>query len=215
MIGIYKITSPSNKIYIGSTINFKNRMNQYRWKNSKEQVRLHRSLSKYGFEDHIVEFIEECLEEELNTKERYWQEYYNVCGKNGLNCLYVETSEKKRILSDETKEKIRLATVGEKNPRYGIVMSEETKNKIREKAFGRKCLEKNKIIQSEMMMNNELSPLKRLVIDTITNEIYTSIRKAALMNNINYSTLKSMLNNKFKNKTNLILYIDEAGKYNI
>ena len=41
------------------------------------------------------------------------------------------------------------------------------------------------------------------VIDTETNIIYDSLRDAAAKNNLNYSCLSEMLNNKRNNKTNL------------
>ena len=47
---IYKITSPSNKIYIGQTSNFKNRMSCYKAAKNKTQVKLYNSLIKYNLE---------------------------------------------------------------------------------------------------------------------------------------------------------------------
>jgi hypothetical protein len=55
IIGIYKITSPSNKIYIGQSNNI-----LYRWKycykklNCKSQRHLYNSLMKYGFDNHVI-----------------------------------------------------------------------------------------------------------------------------------------------------------------
>ena len=50
MIGIYKITSPTNKIYIGQSTNIENRWNDYyKMIRCKRQTRLYNSLKKYGF----------------------------------------------------------------------------------------------------------------------------------------------------------------------
>jgi group I intron endonuclease len=58
--GIYKITSPSCKVYIGQSINIKKRWNHHKGNYNKEQPKLHRSFNKYGTENHIFEIIEEC-----------------------------------------------------------------------------------------------------------------------------------------------------------
>ena len=73
MIGIYKITSPSGKIYIGQTTNFIKRKNYYKNGAKPYQVRIYNSLEKYGYDAHTIEFIEECLVENLNERERHWQ----------------------------------------------------------------------------------------------------------------------------------------------
>ena len=85
--GIYKITSPSNRIYIGQSSDLKERFRRYKHLHrSKLLTKLYRSFLKYGIENHKFEIIEECLPELLNERERYWQDYYNVNSKNGLTC---------------------------------------------------------------------------------------------------------------------------------
>lgn len=87
IIGIYKITSPSNKNYIGQSKNC-----LYRWKyhylklHCKQQRHLYNSLLKYGSNNHTFEVIEECKLEELDDKEKYWINFYNSTDKDvGLN----------------------------------------------------------------------------------------------------------------------------------
>lgn len=46
MIGIYKITSPSNKIYIGQTTNYITRCKNYRLLRCENQTKLYPSLLK-------------------------------------------------------------------------------------------------------------------------------------------------------------------------
>lgn len=106
MIGIYKITSPSGRIYVGQSRDIKKRFNKYKGIHCKEQPILYNSLRKYGVENHVFEVIEECEFEYLNIRERYWQDYYNVLGKKGLNSMLTETDEKPRVVSKETKAKI-------------------------------------------------------------------------------------------------------------
>jgi group I intron endonuclease len=87
MIGIYKITSPSSKIYIGQSIDIERRFKNYKsLSQTKKQVMLHYSFKKYGINNHLFEIIEQCSIESLNIRERYWQDYYNVI-EDGLNCL--------------------------------------------------------------------------------------------------------------------------------
>ena len=201
---IYKITSPTNKIYIGSTNNFNRRIKEYKSLKHKQQTRLYNSFLKHGYNKHIFEIIEECEIENLYIRERYWQEHFNVLNKYcGLNCQYVNTSDKPKYLSEETKLKISKATKGKNNPRYNKEVSIITKNKISKANKGRKqSLELNKK-QSQRMINNNYSKLSKEIIDEESGIIYKSIRQAALNLNINYSTLKLYLNNKLKNKTTL------------
>lgn len=128
MIGIYKITSPSGKIYIGQSIDIERRRKRYKKLDCKGQPKLYRSFNKYGVDAHKFEIITTCDIEELDELERYYQEIYN-CIDNGLNCLYTETKEKPRIISEETLIKLSKATKGKNNPRYTRVKSYNIKTK--------------------------------------------------------------------------------------
>lgn len=110
IIGIYKITSPTNKIYIGQSDHIYRRWGYYKRlaSNIQQQVGIYRSLLKHGVENHIFDIVEECELEELNTRERYWQDHYDVL-KYGLNCILVKTDEKPLINSEETKLRKSLA----------------------------------------------------------------------------------------------------------
>jgi len=106
MIGIYKITSPSNKIYIGQSINIEKRFNQYKWSKAKSQPILHRSFLKYGVDKHIFEIVCECRKTELHDLETYYQRLYCVVNSNGLNCfINNESSVIKVILKKEKYKK--------------------------------------------------------------------------------------------------------------
>jgi group I intron endonuclease len=129
MIGIYKIISPSGKIYVGQSTNIHKRFDQYQKGSGKKQTRLYRSFQKYGILTHIFEIVEECKESKINLQERYWQEYYNVIGKNGLNCKLVNVDGKPARLSDETKKLIGKRS-GE--ARKGKPLSELHKESIKE-----------------------------------------------------------------------------------
>ena len=104
--GIYKITSPSGRVYIGQSRNIEKRHSNYKKYGANKQIKLDRSFIKYGAVNHIFEIIEQCIFEELNNKERYWQDYYDVCSKNGLNCVLVNSEKKTKVLSKKYKEQI-------------------------------------------------------------------------------------------------------------
>lgn len=106
MVGIYKITSPSGRVYIGQSIDIERRFKEYKTlKNCKFQKKIFRSFLKYGVINHKFEIIEECDIELLNERERYYQELFN-CVEDGLNCFYTKTNEKPRINSEEYKKQI-------------------------------------------------------------------------------------------------------------
>lgn len=112
MTGIYKITSPSGKIYIGQSVNINKRLYSYKSSGCKSQTKLYYSFQKYNFENHIFEIIEECDISELNARERYWQDFYEVIGKNGLNCRLQSCNNKSGKISKESILKISLNRAG-------------------------------------------------------------------------------------------------------
>jgi len=106
MIGIYKVTSPTRKVYIGQSIDVERRLQEYvNINKSKNQIRLHISLVKYGFSEHIFEVVEECSVEELNTRERHWQDFYDVLGEKGMNCILTSSDSKSGAHSAITRSK--------------------------------------------------------------------------------------------------------------
>lgn len=130
MIGIYKITSPNNRIYIGQSIDIDKRFYRYSILsvNIKKQTKLYRSFLKYGALNHKFEILKECNQNELNELERYYQEYYNSVD-DGLNCVYTKTKDKVGSPSKETLEKMSIAQKGNKNW-LGKKHTQESKDKI-------------------------------------------------------------------------------------
>jgi group I intron endonuclease len=110
-IGIYKITNPQNKIYVGQSLYIEERFRKYSKLNCKRQPKLYYSLKKYGFENHIFEIIEECSIEQLNEKEIYWGVKFDVLGENGLN---LKLGNGKGSLTNITKQKISNSMLGKK-----------------------------------------------------------------------------------------------------
>ena len=106
MIGIYKITSPSDRIYIGQSVDIERRRKSYQKSIGSKQAKLYASIVKYGFSEHIFEVIEECSVEELNTRERHWQDLYDVLSEKGLNCRLTGTKDKSGYISQTSLNKL-------------------------------------------------------------------------------------------------------------
>ena len=154
MIGIYKITSPSGRVYVGQAIDVEKRKVQYEKGCCKTQRRIYNSISKHGFSNHVFVVVEECSLENLNNRERYWQDFYKVISEEGLNCKLTKTVDRKGKHSEDTKRKMSEAKIGIKWKEEDVVKraisntgkkrTEETKQLIRDKALGRKRSEESK-----------------------------------------------------------------------
>lgn len=155
--GIYKIENPIGQIYIGGSKNIVQRYWKYKTSNTKFQRLLRESIEKYGWEQHLMEVIEECSEEDLKCRERYWQLFYDVLN-GGLNCIIEACGEDRRINSQSTYIKLSEAKKGENHhfygkrgegtPMYGKKHTEESKNKMRESSLGQICSEETRKLLS-------------------------------------------------------------------
>lgn len=228
-IGIYKITSPSNRVYVGQSVDIKSR-----WRSHKlSKGKIGNSFSKYGFENHIFEIIEECNIESLNERERYWQDFYDVLGPKGLNLILQESESKRKDFSKSTRRKLGLVNLGRKRSaltlekmskphseerkkknsnaqkKYQSTLTEQQKEKKRElcrlATTGRVASEETRLKGSRSKLG-KLNPQSKKVINTKTGEIYDSIRQAAdsISKRVHY--LGARLNGTFKNDTDLELY---------
>lgn len=188
--GIYKITSPSGRIYIGQSVDVYRRWQSYRGLFSKVtfQPRLYNSFRKYGVDKHTFEVVEECSVEMLNERERYWQEYYNVlCDYNGLNCRFTKTKDKSGRVSNYTLKKMSECQKGEKHrnwkikpelhPMFGRKHSEETKRKISLAGTGRK-----RSLESRLKISGKNNPNYGV---RMSDEQKEKLRKKAYIRNQN------------------------------
>ena len=229
--GIYMIKSPSNRIYIGQSKNIDRRFNEYIRRSPRNQIKLFNSFVKYGVKNHLFSIIEFCNEEELNIKERYWQEFYNSI-ENGLNCVYVNTDIKPSKFGIESSKRRSRALKGIKK-KYPVwnkdkrnIYSKEVLLKMSLSKIGKPSKSKGKKRPSitgenhyyfnkkrpdfsenqtgdKNHMYGKIAPNAKTVINTITNEEFPSIRFAAQFYNIKESTLRCKINGQRKNNTNL------------
>lgn len=123
---IYKITSPSGKVYIGSTIDVKKRWDKYNRMNCRQQTRLYASFNKYGVGKHIFDVICETSFENMLSTEYIIGMQYDVLSKNGLNCNLPSLFANSKIVSECSKQRM---SVGAKK-RFSSEV-ERQKNRLR------------------------------------------------------------------------------------
>lgn len=180
--GVYKITSPTGKIYIGESKNIEYRFRAHKNLKSNKHPRLHNSLKKYGVENHIFEILEECDFEDLKCRERFYQDEFDAIGTNGLNCKLTNCGEIKQVYTQEVKDKMSLS-------KKGIPLSKETCQRMSESRKGEK------------------SPMARKVIDTITLTIWNCIEDAAIVMGVSRDNLARYLRGERPNRTSCV-YLD-------
>lgn len=154
IICVYKITSPSGKVYIGSSVNYKKRLTQYKGTGAKAQTILYNSFLKYGIDNHVFEIVELCTRENLLERELHHGLLCEVLGKNGLNCQLPSFGDKVRNIRQETIDKMKqwkpseetLAKMKEAQIKRAKEqpVTDETKQKLREANLGKKASEETK-----------------------------------------------------------------------
>lgn len=174
MIGIYKITSPSNKVYIGQSINIEKRWYDHKKVYKTKKSRLYSSFVKYGIENHVFEVITICLIEDLNKLEKYYVDLYESTNNiKGLNLR--DGGGSKACISEETKIKISNTTkgrIGKKKTeeqkiaqsirQKGKVLSQETKQKMSLAKKGKRKTEETKKKMSLYSKNRSKTHLEKL-----------------------------------------------------
>lgn len=234
---IYKITSPSGRIYIGKTVNLKSRLSSYKTSPSKQQKLIYRSLLKYGYDNHGITVVKEGLmsSELLSKYEIYFIKKFNSYFYNnkklGLNLTTGGEGVPGGKLSRKSIEKMILTkkntppTIKELNLRI----------KLREMRLGKKLI-KNK----EWLTNNGMSrrvPILQYDLDgnfikewngAIEAEVKSGFSRKGVLNSLKkkcisaygyiwrYKDDKSELpkiKNKFKGKTRRVINIETGGVY--
>lgn len=221
MIGIYKITNPKGKIYIGQSVDIEKRFKTYLRDSCKSQSKLYASLKKYGAENHKYEIICICSIEDLSEKEKFYVDHFKTFNSTtGLNIR--DGGGNSAILSEEQKNKISKSLKGKKHSperieknrmsHIGIKMSEETKKKLSENSpknnLGKKASIETRLKQSishmghKNRLNSKLTESQKEHLSKINSGI----------NNPNYGKSKS---NESKNKTSESLKLYWANKKNV
>lgn len=158
---IYKITSPSGKIYIGQTLNARRRFLDYKSKSARSQPGLNNSIKKYGWDKHLFEIIHELPNDVtqvvLNQYECLYMELYKSCGSRLLNVKeggsngrnsdesIKKANDKWKIWYQNNPEGNKKGIENSVLARKGKELSEEHREKIRGRMKGRIFSDSHKI----------------------------------------------------------------------
>lgn len=209
-IGIYKITSPNNKVYIGQAVDIEDRKKHYRLlHNYCIGPKIYNSLLKYGWEAHKHELIEECLIENLDEREEFhktqfieqfgWKKalfcqikdskggYRNKKTKAKISKTWQNKSQKELEIINE---KRRIGNLGKKKP--GAGRGKYTK---KEKI----ALGKRSYYKSKEFLDKLRKPILQLdKINLYLIKEFHSITQASKENNIKQGDISKVCSGKQK-----------------
>jgi group I intron endonuclease len=138
---IYKITSPTNKIYVGKTYDLRKRINSHKYSAKKKgNIMLHNSIRKYGWDAHYLEVIETIADELLDEREMYWIKELNSFYRNnekGMNMTLGGDGQRNTWMDNLERRKKASIYFTENAPFKGRKHTEENKKIIAEKASKR------------------------------------------------------------------------------
>ncbi len=134
---VYMITSPTGRIYVGSTQDIKERWSIYFRLNCKEQPKLYNSFIKHGIENHVFEIIWAGSIYEMYKYENMIGFGFDVLEKENLNLRLPKIDDKFKVISEETRRKMSMWQIGRKH-------TDEHKRNNSIGQIGRKLSEENK-----------------------------------------------------------------------
>ena len=168
-VGIYKITSPTNKVYIGQSWELDDRLDFYAKEFCKNQRKLYNSIIKHGWQSHkfeVLMYVSENISQEMfDGIEQAYMDYYRKLGFELMNIReagshgrhseetkrkiseanrgrVVSVEQRKRISDSQKGKKQSLETVSKRSESMkGRVVTDETRAKIGLKNKGRKLKE--------------------------------------------------------------------------
>ena len=146
---VYKLTSPSKKIYIGITC----QPIKKRWENGcgyKKCPAIHKAIKKYGWDNFQKEILYENLSEsEAKEFEISLIKYFKSNNKKyGYNLTEGGDGTRGRKLSEEAKQRIREMNSGKR-------LTEEQKEHLRQINLGKRHSEETKKKMSKTRMGNK------------------------------------------------------------
>lgn len=195
MIGIYKITNPKGRIYIGESSNIEKRIQQYSRGHYNKQWKLSNSIKKYGWDAHQVDVLEECAISILRERERHWQlEYDSIT--TGLNLKLTGVGEIKTADSPEVSTNRSKGQTGRQHStKTKELLSAIRKGKRKPEGFGESIrLAKTGTKLTEQHKENiRKSHQKACMVDGVE---YSSCKEAAKKLHIPERTLQHRLHSK-------------------
>lgn len=182
---VYQIINLINgKSYVGQTVQpLSDRWYQHQ-KDTSHCRALNSAIKKYGKENFRILSLASCDSiEELNKQEQIFIRSLNSMAPNGYNLTTGGDSYER---SEETKEKISKAKIGNKNPMFGKKLENSPQ-------FGKKRTQETKLKQSKAK-----SRFKIKIVCHQNSKVYDSIREASRSLGIGASNICNMLKGKYK-----------------
>ncbi len=195
---VYMITCLiTGKIYVGSAVDVDRRFYRYKSFDCKGQLKIYRSLLKYGIENHIFEIVWSGLLEEMYKYETLIGWGFNVLEKEtGLNLQLPKWGDKYICVSEETIEKLSKANKGRVKSkkerenisiaRIGIKLSQQTKDKL-------SFINRNRSpeLQEKMIKSCYRKPIIQLDLEDNFIRDWISARESSNQLNINEDGITS------------------------
>jgi len=155
--GIYKITSPSGKVYIGQSVDCWKRHGAYKNHHCKKQAKLLASFEKHGFSRHKFEILHECTPCDLSSLEKYYVDLFQTFNSDrGLNIR--DGGGNRASISEEQKAKISKTMTGRK---YDPERVEKTRLKNLGRKLTKEQIERKKLTASRWNLGRKASPETR------------------------------------------------------
>lgn len=132
---VYKITSPTGKVYVGKTYNLKARIADYKHRSKKrhKKIIILNSINKYGWDAHKLEILEELPNEKLNEREIFWiseLNTYYLNNREGMNMTMGGEGQRSSWMHDIERRKYMSETFrGERAGFYGKTQTKEWREK--------------------------------------------------------------------------------------
>jgi group I intron endonuclease len=206
---IYKLTSPSGKVYIGQCIDFEQRKRQHINRSKNPKTSIERAINKYGFHNFSVEFIHvlpkydrECL----NEKEKYFIQKHKTMDPNiGYN-LCEGGEGRKGPLSFSTKQKMSVSKMGKQSNRKNTPTSDETRRKMSESHR-----RPHSDFQKRRMAEGLSIPIEQYSLDGSLVKVWSSAKQA--MTETGITTVRDVLHGRQKTGGGFIWkYVDKDYK---
>lgn len=176
--GIYKLTSPSGKSYIGQSTDLDKRLNQYKNLDCKGQIYLYKALLKYEWNNFEVEILWsiDCdfpyIKTLLNKLEIEYIKQYNSYN-SGYNL-----------------------TKGGEGGLLGYKHTEEARKKMSEAQKGKKHLEETKLKMSKS--NKSKNPVLQYDLSGVFIKRWDSTKEAQMVTGIDRCSIAKCCNGKYK-----------------
>lgn len=204
---IYKISSPSGRIYIGKTINLKRRISDYRFKLNGRSSIIINSIKSHGWAAHKLEVIEDDVpEEKMDEREMFWiselKSYVHHHREIGMNqTLGGDGQRTTWMWNKPLREKMSKKFSGAGNPFYGKHHTEAVRSAQakRAKEFN---LKSGKTIPKWGAEKGRLQVIRSVVCynkNGIFLKEYSSISEASIILNISISPIWANCNGRISN----------------